>query len=93
MFYVYILRCANNAYYTGYTTDLARRYQEHMDGRGSKYTRSFKPISIEQSWQVSSSSIAKRLEIYIKNLSRAEKSRLILSPNLLPIDQYSRAGA
>jgi len=31
-YYVYILECKNDRYYTGYTTDLERRYQEHVEG-------------------------------------------------------------
>ena len=40
--YVYILECNNGALYTGYTTDIERRYQEHVEGSPKcKYTRSF----------------------------------------------------
>lgn len=51
-----------------------------------KYTRSFKPIKIAQSWQVNDSKTAKHLEGYIKKLSRKEKEKLILSPDLLFIN-------
>jgi len=86
--WIYILVCNNGAYYTGYTTDLKRRFEEHLLGTAKcKYTRSFKPIKIAQSWQVSSTSIAKRLESYIKKLSRSEKERIILSPTLLPLEE------
>lgn len=89
-YWVYILVCNNGAYYTGYTTDLKRRFEEHRSGTTKcKYTRSFKPIKIVQSWQINSSYIAKRLENYIKKLSRSEKERIIFSPALLPIEKYS----
>ncbi len=85
--WVYILLCNNGAYYTGYTTDLNRRFVEHLAGTAKcKYTRSFKPIKIAQSWQVDNTKLAKRLEIYIKKLSKKEKEILILSPELLLID-------
>ena len=45
-YWVYILNCENGAFYTGYTTDLIRRYHEHLEG-SSKYTRSFKPLNTD----------------------------------------------
>lgn len=82
--WVYMLLCSNGAYYTGYTTDLNRRFEEHLMGTAKcKFTRSFKPIKIAQSWQVDDSVIAKRLECYIKKLNRKEKEKLIESPELL----------
>lgn len=87
-FWVYILRCDNNTYYTGYTTNLIKRYSEHVNGTGGcKYTRSFKPVDIVQYWQViGSKSLAMQLERSIKKLSRAEKERLISNPSTLSSD-------
>lgn len=87
-YWVYILLCENNAYYTGYTPDLAKRYQSHVDGTGKcKYTRSFKPIKIAQSWQIlGSKADAMRIERYIKTRSRLEKEDLIANPSHLPVD-------
>lgn len=84
-YWVYILHCNNNSYYTGYTNDLEKRYQSHVDGTGKcKYTRSFKPTSIAQSWKISGSKTqAMRIEALIKRLSRAEKEKLIQNPELL----------
>ncbi len=83
VFYVYILHCRNNSYYTGYTNNLEKRYQAHVNGTASKYTRSFPPIKIAQQWEFSDKSSAMKVEIYIKKLSRAQKEALILSPSLL----------
>lgn len=83
LYWVYILRCSNNALYTGYTNDLQKRYQEHLEGKGAKYTRSFKPILIEIAWQVSDKSGALRIEAHIKKLSKQEKLRLISAPQRL----------
>jgi len=86
LYWVYILLCSNNAYYTGYTTDLEKRYASHVKGTASKYTRSFKPIKIAQSWQINESkSVAMRMERFIKKLSRAEKEKIIACPSLLEI--------
>jgi putative endonuclease len=84
-YWVYILLCENNSYYTGYTHDLPKRYLSHVNGTGKcKYTRSFKPIKIAQSWQIQGDkALAMRLERYIKTLSRTEKESLIACPSEL----------
>lgn len=52
-YWVYMLLCENNSYYTGYTNNLGKRYQSHVDGTGGcKYTRSFKPLKIAQFWEI-----------------------------------------
>lgn len=81
-YFVYMLQCENGSYYTGYTTDIARRYQEHLDGTlKCKYTRSFKPVKIAQSWTTANSkSDALKIERYIKKLSKTKKQELVLYP-------------
>ncbi len=85
IFWVYILRCSNNTYYTGYTNNLKKRYKSHMDGTGKcKYTKSFKPIEIAQCWRIyDSKAKAMQIERNIKKLSRIEKEKLIINPSLL----------
>ena len=81
IYWVYILRCNNQSYYTGYTDNLEKRFQDHIAGKGSKYTRSFKPLSIAQSWEIKGDkSIAMCIERYIKKLSKVQKEQLILNP-------------
>jgi putative endonuclease len=84
-YWVYILLCENNAYYTGFTNDLEKRYQSHVNGTGKcKYTRSFKPIKIAQSWEIKEGKCkAMEVECYIKKLSRSEKDALVNNPKLL----------
>ncbi|MBR0426355.1 MAG: GIY-YIG nuclease family protein [Clostridia bacterium] len=77
--FVYILRCKGDTLYTGFTPDLARRYREHCQKKGAKYTRSHPPCGIAAAWEVEGKSDALRLEYRIKTLSRAEKDRLIES--------------
>ena len=87
-YWVYILLCNNNSYYTGFTSDLNERYKLHLEGKGAKYTRSFKPISIAQSWEINfDKAAAMKVERHIKKLSRAEKCQLIANPNMLNIGQ------
>jgi len=75
--YVYILRCCDNTYYTGYTVDIDRRLQEHQDGLASKYTRGRTPVTLVYLEGVSSKGAALKRELEIKGLSRAAKQRLI----------------
>lgn len=84
-YWVYILHCENDTYYTGYTTDLSKRYQSHLEGTGRcKYTRSFKPTKIAQSWKITGSKAqAMQIERFIKKLSRLEKEKLIAAPDRL----------
>ena len=93
-YWVYILLCEKNSYYTGYTTDLKKRYAEHLEGTASKYTRSFKPISIAQAWKIKGNkSLAMKIECYIKKLSRDQKDKIIASPSKLLISKRSKAGS
>jgi putative endonuclease len=87
-YWVYILYCENNTYYTGYTVDLIRRYQSHVSGMSKcKYTRSFKPKYIAQCWKVNGNrALAMKIERYIKKLSRLEKENIIKSPTILSQD-------
>jgi putative endonuclease len=86
VYWVYILLCNNNTYYTGYTDDLNKRYALHVKGTASKYTRSFKPIKIAQSWEVKGGkSLAMKIERYIKNLTRQGKEEIIKTPSSLLI--------
>ena len=85
VFWVYILHCENNSYYAGYTTDHDRRFHEHLMGTAKcKYTRSFKPLSIAQCWQVyGNKSLAMKVERYIKKITKVEKMKMIQCPELL----------
>jgi putative endonuclease len=84
-YWIYILHCDNGSLYTGYTNDLMKRYQAHLDGSANcKYTRSFKPLSIAQCWRVNGhKSIAMKIERYIKKMPKAKKIQLITEPQLL----------
>lgn len=83
-YWVYILHCENDSYYTGYTTDIEKRFQAHLTGKGSKYTRSFKPVNIVFSLKMyCDRSLAMRIERAIKKLSRSQKEKLIANPSLL----------
>jgi putative endonuclease len=84
-FWVYILLCSNESFYTGYTVDVNKRYQAHCSGTARcKYTQRFKPIQLLQYWEViGTKSVAMKVERYIKQLSRKEKEQLLAEPNTL----------
>ncbi len=75
--YVYVIECADGSLYTGYTTDVERRLDEHDAGEGAKYTRGRTPVSLVYTESFESRSEAMAREYAIKRLSRTEKERLI----------------
>ncbi len=87
-YWVYILLCENQSYYTGYTDNLEKRYLSHLTGTGRcKYTRSFKPVHIAQCWIIDNDkAFAMKLEREIKKKNRQQKTELIKYPNLLSAD-------
>jgi putative endonuclease len=77
MYYVYILECTDGTLYTGITTDVARRFEEHKSGKGAHYTRSHKPVRIVHSEEHGTRSAAQKREAEIKKWSRVKKIRYI----------------
>ena len=75
--YVYILRCADNSLYTGYTTNLDRRLEVHNSGKGAKYTRSRLPVRLVYYEEVSTRSEGLKLERSIKKLTKEKKEDLV----------------
>ncbi len=75
---VYIIRCADESLYTGVTTDLERRYAEHLGhARGAKYFNGREPQEIVFAEGGHTRSSACQREVQIKKLKRVEKLRLI----------------
>lgn len=78
MYYLYILRCADNTLYTGITVDVVCRVQEHNGGHlGAKYTRVRRPVRAVFTKKFRTRSAALKAEYKMKTLSRAAKLRLI----------------
>jgi putative endonuclease len=74
---VYILRCADDTYYTGITNDLDARVKAHNDGTGAKYTKPRTPVKIVYQEECLDRSAASKREYAIKRLSRNDKTELI----------------
>ena len=77
MNYTYILRCADGTLYTGWTNDLEKRLAAHNRGVASKYTKPCRPVALVYSEAHETKEAAMRREWAIKQLTRAEKLRLI----------------
>jgi putative endonuclease len=79
--YCYIVECADGTYYTGWTTDPARRTKTHNAGRGAKYTRMRAPVKLVYVEEQPDRASAMKRERAIKALSRERKKSLIGSLN------------
>ncbi len=77
MWFVYILRCKDGSLYTGITTDLSRRIEEHRSGTGAKYTRSHQVDKCVHTEEFPSRAEASKREAEIKRWKRERKLALI----------------
>lgn len=78
MWTVYIIRASDASLYTGITTDVARRFAQHREGKGAKYFHSGRrPQQLLYQESGHNRSTASRREAEIKKLSRSAKLRLI----------------
>jgi len=82
MAFVYLLRCADDSLYCGWTTDVERRVGEHDAGTASRYTRSRRPVELAAVFEAADRSAALREEARIKRLPRAEKLALVTAAAL-----------
>ena len=70
---LYLLECENGSYYAGITTDLERRFAEHVFGIGARYTRANPPRRVIAAKEFPDRASASRAEAALKKLPRAEK--------------------
>ena len=76
--FLYVVECADRTLYTGVTTDVVRRVNEHNTSKkGAKYTRKRRPVKLLVSWPHPDRSSAQKAEYRFKRLSRREKLRRI----------------
>ncbi|MBQ9887007.1 MAG: GIY-YIG nuclease family protein [Lachnospiraceae bacterium] len=75
--YVYILKCSDASFYTGWTNNLEKRLAAHNSGKGAKYTRTRLPVELVYYEAFESKSEAMSREWHIKRLTRQEKCELI----------------
>jgi len=75
-YYCYMVRCTNDAYYTGWTTDPLRRVKEHNAGRGARYTKMFGPVELVYVEEVEGHIAALKREAEIKKFTHGKKAAM-----------------
>ncbi|MGL5124134.1 MAG: GIY-YIG nuclease family protein [Fusobacteriaceae bacterium] len=78
MWYIYVLRCEDNSLYTGIAKNFIKRYNEHLNGKGAKYTKSHKIKKMEIVWSVFTRSEALKIEYLFKSFRKLKKENVIL---------------
>ena len=77
-YYVYILECADKTLYTGLTNNLENRLFAHNNLKsGAQYTKTRRPVTLVYFETERSSASARKREYVLKQLSRAEKLKLV----------------
>lgn len=74
--FVYLLRCADGTIYTGWTYNIAQRFQAHQAGRGARYTRTRLPVELLYHERLPSRRAAMKREVEIKKWNRVRKLAL-----------------
>ena len=80
-YYLYMLRCEDDSIYTGTAKDYLKRYEEHLSGKGAKYTKAHKVSKLERVFLCDSKSIACSLEYEIKKYTKKKKESVINKPD------------
>ena len=82
MAFTYILKCADDTFYTGWTTELEQRVNAHNSGRGARYTRCRLPVRLVY-WEIQPNrSEAQKREYVLRHLGHAEKELLVEKFNI-----------
>lgn len=74
--YTYLVRCADGSFYCGYSPDPIARTETHNSGRGAKYTRARRPVTLVYTEAFATKSQAMSREWQIKQMSHAAKAAL-----------------
>ena len=73
MWWVYVIKCIDGSFYTGASNNLEKRFLDHKEGRGGRYTRSHKVVKIVYSEKLPTRSKALKREAEIKAWKRKDK--------------------
>ena len=76
--FTYIVKCSDGSLYTGWTTDIEKRLEAHNSGKGAKYTKSRRPVTLVYYEEFATKEEAMKREYAIKQMKREEKKALIL---------------
>lgn len=77
--HLYLLRCQDGNLYAGITTDVERRFRQHLSGRGARYTRAHRPLCVVGTRPYPDRASALRAEHALKRQPRARKLAWLLS--------------
>lgn len=77
MNYTYIVQCRDGSFYTGWTNNIEKRIEDHNNGKGAKYTKARRPVTLVYYEMFQTKEEAMRREYVIKQMRRAEKEQLI----------------
>ncbi|MBO4948773.1 MAG: GIY-YIG nuclease family protein [Peptococcaceae bacterium] len=76
-YFTYMVLCSDNTLYTGYTDNLKRRMEAHNSGKGAKYTKARLPVELVYWEKHATKQKAMQKEYAIKQLTRAQKLKLL----------------
>jgi len=76
---VYIISCSDDTLYTGITTNIDRRFRQHLEGSGAKYFRGRQPEKVVYLENNHTRSSASKREKQIKTMTRSKKDELLLT--------------
>lgn len=89
---VYIILCSDGSLYTGISTDVERRFRQHLNGKGAKFFRGRRPLHIAYRENHYSHADACRREMAIKKLQRSEKWALIEMGGMVEAEEMTIFG-
>ena len=75
--YTYIVKCRDGSLYTGWTNDLGKGMKAHNAGKGAKYTKSRRPVTLVYYESFETKEEAMRREYEIKHMPRGKKEKII----------------
>lgn len=85
-YFMYVVRCSDGTFYTGYATDVERRVATHNAGAGAKYTRTRRPVELVAHAGFATKHEALSAEYHFKRLGRADKDALLAKAQLTPFE-------
>nr|WP_306309276.1 GIY-YIG nuclease family protein [Xenorhabdus anantnagensis] len=80
--YIYLIRTRDGLLYTGVTTNISRRFMQHVAGKGAKFLRGKAPLTLVYQSPVRDKGMALKVEYRVKKLSKQQKERLVIDQPL-----------
>jgi putative endonuclease len=88
--YVYMARCRDGTYYTGWALDYEERIKRHNNGTGARYTRARRPVVLVYLEEYPEKRQAQQREAALRKFSRSRKEELIENANIIRKDHVKR---